>query len=211
MSSPDSVRRAVLRVIMIRMDSRITITVRTQQGPVMAHMETAGCRTAARIRTVLEAIITALMKTGRDRALIHMVIVRVGMVLMETSRGMQVRLIRMVPVETDRSMRVVLERIRMILMETSRGIWVVRIRMIPVETDRSMRVVLERTRMILMEIDRSIRAVHARMIPMETSRGIRVERIRIIPTEISSIKAVVRSSRIYTVLMQRRPGRIIPG
>ena len=93
----------------------------------MAHMEIAGCRTAARIRTVLKAIITALMKTGRDRALSHMVIVRVGMVL------------------------------------------------------------------------------------METSRGIRVERIRIIPTEISRIKAVVRSRRIYTALMQRRPGRIIPG
>ena len=68
MSSPDSVRRAVLRVIMIRMDNRLTITVRTQQGPVMAHMEIAGCRTAARIRTVLKAIITALMKTGRGRA-----------------------------------------------------------------------------------------------------------------------------------------------
>lgn len=129
----------------------------------MAHMEIAGCRTAARIRTVLEAIITALMKTGRDRASIHMVIVRIGMVLMETSRGM----------------RVVLERTRMIPMETSRGIWVVRIRMIPVEVDRSMWEVLER--------------------------------IRIIPTEISRIKAVVRSRRIYTALMQRRPGRIIPG
>ncbi len=161
MSSPDRVRRTALRVIMIRMDSRITITVRTQQGPVMAHMEIAGCRTAARIRTVLKAIITALMKTGRDRASIHMVIVRIGMVLMETSRGMRVGLIRMVPVETDRSMRVVLERTRMIPMETSRGIW--------------------------------------------------VERIRIIPTEISRIKAVVRSRRIYTALMQRRPGRIIPG
>ncbi len=161
MSSPDRVRRTAFHVIMIRMDSRITITVRTQQGPVMAHMEIAGCRTAARIRTVLKAIITALMKTGRDRASIHMVIVRIGMVLMETSR--------------------------------------------------SMRVVLERTRMILMEIDRGIRTVHTRMIPMETSRGIRVERIRIIPTEISRIKAVVRSSRIYTALMQCRPGRIIPG
>ncbi len=179
MSSPDSVRRAVLRVIMIRMDNRLTITVRTQQGPVMAHMEIAGCRTAARIRTVLKAIITALMKTGRDRASIHMVIVRIGMVLMETSRGMRVGLIRMVPVETDRSMRVILEHTRMI----------------PMETDRSMRVVLERTRMI----------------PMETSRGIRVERIRIIPTEISRIKALVRSRRIYTALMQCRPGRIIPG
>ena len=179
MSSPDSVRRTVLRVIMIRMDNRITITVRTQQGPVMAHMETAGCRTAARIRTVLKAIITALMKTGRDRASIHMVIVRIGMVLMETSRGM----------------RVVLERTRMIPMETSRGIWVVRIRMIPVETSRGIWVV--RIRMIPVEVDRSMWEV--------------LERIRIIPTEISRIKAVVRSRRIYTALMQCRPGRIIPG
>ncbi len=86
MSSPDSVRRAVLRVIMIRMDNRLTITVRTQQGPVMAHMEIAGCRTAARIRTVLKAIITVLMKTNRDRAPIHMAIVRIVMVFMEISR-----------------------------------------------------------------------------------------------------------------------------
>ena len=82
----DSVRRTVLRVIMIRMDNRITITVRTQQGPVMAHMEIAGCRTAARIRIVLKAIITALMKTNRDRAPIHMAIVRIVMVFMEISR-----------------------------------------------------------------------------------------------------------------------------
>ena len=85
-SSPDRVRRTAFHVIMIRMDSRITITVRTQQGPVMAHMEIAGCRTAARIRTVLKAIITALMKTGRGRALIHMAIVRIVMVFMEISR-----------------------------------------------------------------------------------------------------------------------------